>query len=124
LLDQQIEEQPPIAPTFAPIEVIMNKVSQANSLSQPPDSLLPEAYVKRTIRLNGEVKNVSSEAVMAVNKATEQFVAHLSRNVLEKVRKDQRSQITFEDINSLVSETSTYEFLRPAKGYLNSSYVL
>ena len=44
--------------------------------------------------------------------------------LLEKVRKDQRSQITFEDINSLVSETSTYEFLRPAKGYLNSSYVL
>ncbi len=74
--------------------------------------LLPLARVKRTIKMDPEVKNVSKEATALVAKATEMFVAYMSIRGAQTAAMRGGKQILEKDFIHMVQSNDLLEFLR------------
>lgn len=72
----------------------------AAAVTQASEPILsiPKNSIKRIMKLDDDVKQVQSEAVFLVGKATELFLAGLARESYEVSQKDDRRQIKYDHL--------------------------
>ena len=86
-------------------------VSGAAAGAPAANDTLPLARVKKFIKLDPDVKQVSPNAVKLVARATELFVAYLARKAFERTMAEKRKTIQYIDCSAAVAEYDTLEFL-------------
>eukprot|EP00741_Cyanophora_paradoxa_P003276 tig00000691_g3184.t1 len=72
---------------------------------------LPLARIKRIMKMDGDVKQVSQEAYALVGKATELFLERFARAAFENTQSEKRKTIAYKDLSQVVKQTDEMEFL-------------
>mmetsp|Transcript_4484 Transcript_4484/g.6059 ORF Transcript_4484/g.6059 Transcript_4484/m.6059 type:complete len:103 (-) Transcript_4484:292-600(-) len=76
------------------------------------DLTLPLARVRRLIKSEKDVDLVSAEAAVLVSKATVLFLEKAAQLASEKMSRNQKFTLTYEDLAACVSETKSFHFLQ------------
>lgn len=79
---------------------------------QPYDTVIPLARVKRTVKLDPDVKNISKEATAAIAKATELFLEELAEQSYKISQTSGRRTVKTEDLRLAVNHLQQFEWLR------------
>ena len=78
----------------------------------PHETVIPIGRVKRTCKLDPEVKNITKEATAVVAKATEHFIALIAEQSYKISALSGRRTVKPEDIRDCVHRLPHFEFLR------------
>jgi histone H3/H4 len=88
-----------------------NLISKGSGMPGRGKLLLPLARIKRIIKLDEEVKNVSKESVAAIAKSTELFIARLAVKAASSARLRGGRTINMNDLLHTIHSTRSFEFL-------------
>ena len=78
----------------------------------PNELVLPLARVKKIMKLDTDVKNMSREATLLVTKATELFVGHISQLTFQHAEGQRRRTVKSEDLDAAVHNFDELEWLQ------------
>lgn len=78
----------------------------------PHETVIPISRVKRTCKLDPEVKNITKEATAVVAKATEHFLALMAEQSYKISALSGRRTVKTEDIRDCVARLPQFEWLR------------
>eukprot|EP01033_Poteriospumella_lacustris_P003767 gene3767-2671_t len=92
-------------------EGIYGNSNQSSDIPAKGKLLLPLARVKRIIKLDEEVKNVSKESVATIAKATELFIARLALRASTTARIRGGRTVNMNDLLHTIHSVRTFEFL-------------
>mmetsp|Transcript_12337 Transcript_12337/g.18702 ORF Transcript_12337/g.18702 Transcript_12337/m.18702 type:complete len:363 (+) Transcript_12337:93-1181(+) len=85
-------------------------LSKAKSLAK--ELVFPLARIKRTVKLDPDVKNLQKEAVVAIAKATELFLAFLGLRSAQVASRNRRRTVKTPDVLEVVHTNPILQFLR------------
>lgn len=88
-----------------------NLISKGSGMPGRGKLLLPLARIKRIIKLDEEVKNISKESVAAIAKLTELFIARLAVKAASSARLRGGRTINMNDLLHTIHSTRSFEFL-------------
>lgn len=83
-----------------------------------PDSL-PKSSVKRLMKVNGDVGQIATDALVTTCRATELFIGFLVEESAKKMQESGRKTIKMEDIQSVIDSHENLVFLKDAFGPQN-----
>lgn len=92
-------------------EGVYSNNNRSSDLPGKGKLLLPLARVKRIIKLDEEVKNVSKESVATIAKATELFIARLALRASTTARIRGGRTVNMNDLLHTIHSVRTFEFL-------------
>lgn len=92
-------------------EGVYSNSNQSSDIPAKGKLLLPLARVKRIIKLDEEVKNVSKESVATIAKATELFIARLALRASTTARIRGGRTVNMNDLLHTIHSVRTFEFL-------------
>ena len=75
------------------------------------DCVLPLARVKKIMKRDPDVANMSKEALFLMTKCTDIFIEHLGEAAIRQAYGQKRKGVRLEDINSAIRATSSARFL-------------
>eukprot|EP01036_Dinobryon_divergens_P025039 gene25039-33551_t len=85
--------------------------------SIPTPFALPKANVRRIMKLNDQVCNISAESVAATTKAAELFLLHFADAAAQIAAQNNRKTVKVDDLLLVIkSNQHKYEFLNTAFG--------
>jgi len=87
----------------------------------PTEIVIPVSRVKRIVKLDPEVKNISKEATALIAKATELFLAKFGEDAYKMSSLSGRRTLKPEDIKESVASLPQYEWLRDDISVANSN---
>mmetsp|Transcript_7023 Transcript_7023/g.8032 ORF Transcript_7023/g.8032 Transcript_7023/m.8032 type:complete len:120 (-) Transcript_7023:681-1040(-) len=76
------------------------------------EPVLPLARIRRLIKSEGDVHQVSGEASFLVSRATELFLEMLTERSASVMLSESRTQLSYKDLAQSVSEEENLEFLQ------------
>jgi DNA polymerase epsilon subunit 4 len=85
--------------------------ASSSSSSATSDLTLPLARVKKLVKMDPDVKQITQNAAKVLTKATELFVAYLVRKAHERTVQEKRKIIQYQDCAMAVQQYDTLEFL-------------
>jgi len=81
------------------------------SQGDPRDNVLPLARIKKIMKRDPDVSNMSKEALFLMTKCTDLFVEHLGEQSIRQAYGQKRKSVRVEDITSAIRSTSSARFL-------------
>ncbi|WVQ94891.1 hypothetical protein IAU59_001977 [Kwoniella sp. CBS 9459] len=88
------------------------KPRQSLAEKQLGTTLFPISRVKRIVKADKDLENMSNEAVFMVAVATEYFVKHFMEEGYTKARLEKRKIVNYKDLASVVARSEEFEFLK------------
>ncbi|WVF67292.1 hypothetical protein IAT40_002043 [Kwoniella sp. CBS 6097] len=88
------------------------KPRQSLAEKQPGTTLFPISRIKRIVKADKDLENMSSEAVFMVAVATEYFVKHFMEEGYTKARLEKRKTVNYKDLASVVARSEEFDFLK------------
>lgn len=79
----------------------------------PRDSVFPQATIKKIMKKDKDVSNMSKEALFLMTKCTDLFVEFLGEASIRQAYGQKRKSVRMEDINAAIRATSSARFLEP-----------
>jgi len=77
----------------------------------PTEMVFPLARVKKIIKMDPDVKNMSKEACMMISKSTEMFIAMLGGETMQVTEAHKRRTIKEQDVCACIHENNLFEWL-------------
>mmetsp|Transcript_12045 Transcript_12045/g.19464 ORF Transcript_12045/g.19464 Transcript_12045/m.19464 type:complete len:131 (+) Transcript_12045:28-420(+) len=91
--------------------VLFEDVTVAPQTLSSSGPSFPLARVKRIMKADSEVKQINSESVLVVAKATELFLEKLVREAAERTKEERRKTVQYKDLAAVVHGKEELEFL-------------
>ncbi|OCF34241.1 DNA polymerase epsilon p12 subunit [Kwoniella heveanensis BCC8398] len=88
------------------------KPRQSLAEKQLGTTLFPISRIKRIVKADKELENMSNEAVFMVAVATEYFVKHFMEEGYTKARLEKRKIVNYKDLASVVARSEEFDFLK------------
>ena len=79
--------------------------------SDPRLPVMPLARIKKIMKMDPDVHNMSKEALFLMTKMTDLFLEHLGEASIKQAHGQKRKSVRVEDINSAIRATSSARFL-------------
>ncbi len=95
-----------------PEDAVITADASLSSLSKMKDLILPLARVKKTVKMDPDVKNIAKDGAVAMTKATELFIAYLGIKCAAVSALRGGKTIQERDFIHLVNSNKTLDFLQ------------
>ncbi|WVR09584.1 hypothetical protein IAU60_006654 [Kwoniella sp. DSM 27419] len=89
-------------------------IKQRQSLAekQPGTTIFPMSRIKRIVKADKDLENMSNEAVFLVAVATEYFIKHFMEEGYTKARLEKRKIVNYKDMAAVVARSEEFDFLK------------
>ncbi|WWC72210.1 uncharacterized protein I206_106172 [Kwoniella pini CBS 10737] len=90
----------------------INKQRQSLAEKQLGTTIFPISRIKKIIKNDKELENMSSEAVFMISVATEYFIKHFMEEGYTKARLEKRKIVNYKDMAAVVARSEEFDFLK------------
>ncbi|WRT70029.1 uncharacterized protein IL334_007022 [Kwoniella shivajii] len=90
----------------------ISKQRQSLAEKQLGTTIFPLSRIKKIIKADKELENMSSEATFMIAVATEYFVKHFMEEGYTKARLEKRKIVNYKDLAAVVARSEEFDFLK------------
>ncbi|WWC64801.1 uncharacterized protein I303_107415 [Kwoniella dejecticola CBS 10117] len=90
----------------------ITKQRQSLAEKQLGTTIFPVSRIKKIIKADKELDNMSSEAVFMISVATEYFIKHFMEEGYTKARLEKRKIVNYKDMAAVVARSEEFDFLK------------
>ncbi|WWC91910.1 uncharacterized protein L201_006862 [Kwoniella dendrophila CBS 6074] len=95
-----------------PIQKKITKQRQSLAEKQLGTTIFPISRMKKIIKADKDLDNLSNEAVFMISVATEYFIKHFMEEGYTKARLEKRKTVNYKDIAAVVARSEEFDFLK------------
>ncbi|WWC95185.1 hypothetical protein V866_002040 [Kwoniella sp. B9012] len=110
--NQDEEEEGGVVEKEKPVAKKITKQRQSLAEKQLGTTIFPISRVKKIIKADKELDNMSSEAVFMISVATEYFIKHFMEEGYTKARLEKRKTVNYKDMAAVVARSEEFDFLK------------
>lgn len=96
-----------------PNEENAENAENVNKRAAGAGTALPVARIKRIMKLDPEIQNISNEAAVGIGIATELFLAFVGKESMTIAQAEKRKGLAYRDLATAVVKSNYLQFLKP-----------